>query len=140
MMNEKKAIEAIKKECKETSLLLYVRDDFAEALAVATQALNELQQYREKEKKKYKKKFLKSDLVPGMHVAEYRNKDLFLYIGNDLLIRQDGYMTLDELREDLTDASGDSEWDICKVFKFKWCGFLNTSLKSSRELIWEREE
>lgn len=140
MMDEKKAIEIINKECEGTLLLLYVRDGFTEALTTATQALCELQQYRETEKKKHKKRFLKSDLVPGMHVVEYRNKELFLFIGNDLFIKQDRYMPLNNLKEDLTDTDGDSEWDVCKVFKFRWCGFLNTSIKSSRELVWEREE
>lgn len=140
MMSEDKAIEAIKKEYWKTPLLFHVSDDLVEALETAIQALYELQQYRETEKKKHKKRFLKSDLVPGMHVVEYRNKELFLFIGNDLFIKEDGYMSLNDLKEDLTDTGGDSEWDICKVFKFRWCGFLGTSLKSSKCLIWEREE
>lgn len=49
MMDGKKAIEIINKECEGTLLLLYVRDGFTEALTTATQALCELQQYRETE-------------------------------------------------------------------------------------------
>ena len=83
----------------------------------------------------------KSDLKNGM-VVEIRNGKRFLIvndlgIGKDSCINLDGFFGYDE---NLNDVSGDSTFDITKIYISSGRTFKNLFDKDRLNLIWEREE
>ena len=83
----------------------------------------------------------KSDLKNGM-VVELRNGKRFLIvndlgIGKDSCINLDGFFGYDE---NLYDISGDSTFDITKIYKTEGFTFKNLFDNGKLSLIWEREE
>ena len=83
----------------------------------------------------------KSDLKNGM-VVELRNGKRFLIV-NDLGIGKDSCIKLDGLLgydENLNDVSGDSEFDITKIYKTVGNTFKTLFDNERLSLIWEREE
>ena len=87
------------------------------------------------------KTMTKSDLKNGMAV-ELRNGKRFLIV-NDLGIGKDSCINLDGLLgydENLYDISGDSTFDITKIYISSGRNFKNLFDKDRLNLIWEREE
>ena len=87
------------------------------------------------------KTMTKSDLKNGM-VVELRNGKRFLIV-NDLGIGKDSCINLDGLLgydENLYDISGDSTFDITKIYISSGRNFKNLFDKDRLNLIWEREE
>lgn len=87
------------------------------------------------------KTMTKSDLKNGM-VVELRNGKRFLIvndlgIGKDSCINLDGFLGYDE---NLNDVSGDSEFDITKIYKTEGTTFKTLFDNERLSLIWEREE
>ena len=83
----------------------------------------------------------KSDLKNGM-VVELRNGKRFLIV-DDLGIGKDSCINLDGLfgyDENLYDYSGDSTFDITKIYISSGRTFKNLFDKDRLNLIWEREE
>ena len=83
----------------------------------------------------------KSDLKNGM-VVEVRNGKRFLIvndfgIGKDSCIYLDGFLGYDE---NLYDVSGDSTYDITKIYKTVGNTFKTLFDNERLNLIWEREE
>ena len=94
------------------------------------------------------KEFKKSDLKVGM-VVETRKNGLYFFIGDNLIINEDGWCNLADWNENLKYNSNivcykyivDYEWDIIRVYKpniDKICGLKNILNKECLELIWER--
>ena len=83
----------------------------------------------------------KSDLKNGM-VVELRNGKRFLIV-NDLGIGKDSCINLDGFfgyYENLNDISGDSTFDITKIYISSGCTFKNLFDNERLSLIWERED
>lgn len=91
----------------------------------------------------------KSDLKTGM-VVEVRNGEKYLVMLNpdcvdrDLISFSGGFMELSTYDDNLTDSSGDDDWDIVKVYRIgaNICWILSNkdSAMQGAELIWERTE
>ena len=87
------------------------------------------------------KTMTKSDLKNGM-VVELRNGKRFLIV-DDLGIGKDSCINLDGLfgyDENLYDVTGDSTFDITKIYISSGRTFKNLFDKDRLNLIWEREE
>ena len=91
------------------------------------------------------KQFTKADLKSKM-VVETRNGYLFLVVEN-ILVKQDGFMLLDDIKEDLTHDGG-NKYDIMAVYYKKNDNYNNCNAtsfemfmeKNELTLIWQRLE
>ena len=89
------------------------------------------------------KEFTKSDLKIGM-VVETREKGLYFFIDDNLILDEGGWNNFTEWDENLTcNSNNDYEWDIIRVYKpniDKICSLKDILEKENLELIWERNE
>ncbi|MCU6748079.1 hypothetical protein OCV51_10515 [Faecalicatena acetigenes] len=86
-----------------------------------------------------KKEFTKADLKDGM-VVEYSNGRRRLVVAN-MLIGEDGFLTLDSFRENLENIAFTVEHTIAKIYKVKEARSFNCILDDCNlDLIWERSE
>lgn len=86
-----------------------------------------------------RKEFTKADLKDGM-VVEYKEGRRRLVVAN-MLIGEDGFLTLDEFQENLESIEFAVEHTIAKIYKVKEARAFNCILEDCNlELIWERKE
>lgn len=85
-----------------------------------------------------KKEFTKADLKDGMFVI-CRNGEIRIKTGN-ILIRNMGWLSFNDYKEDLKDPDNDPLYDIVKVGYLKYGKGLNTVKEEDLDIIWERKE
>lgn len=84
-------------------------------------------------------KFTKADLKDGM-VVEYKEGGRRLVVAN-MLIGEDGFLTLDSFRENLESIEFAEEHTIAKIYKVKEGRSFKYILEDCNlDLIWERKE
>lgn len=84
-------------------------------------------------------KFTKADLKDGM-VVEYKEGRRRLVVAN-MLIGEDGFLTLDSFRENLESIEFAEEHTIAKIYKVKEGRSFKYILEDCNlDLIWERKE
>lgn len=84
------------------------------------------------------KDFTKADLKDGMFVVCGDGK-IRIKIGN-ILIRNTGWLSFNDYKEDLKDPDDDPLYDIVKVGYLKYGKGLNIVKEEDLDIIWERKE